>query len=303
MGKLIDLTNQKFNLLTVISKIEGSSPVKWKCKCDCGNFCEVSGNNLRNNHTKSCGCLKKLSGHQTGSANKKDLTGLRFVRLLVISEANLHEKRVSWNCVCDCGNECVVLSTNLLSGTTKSCGCLKKESIVKAHKIDMIGKKFGKLLVLSELTERDSDGSYKYLCECECGNQKIISGCSLRSGMTTSCGCINYSIGEQNIINILQQNNINFIKEYSIKELNYLRFDFALFENNKINRLIEFDGRQHYEKINSVWEKTCSLTERQKRDNIKNEYAKSHNIPLVRIPYWERDNITLEMLMGDEYLI
>lgn len=63
MGKLIDLTNQKFNLLTVISKIEGSSPVKWKCKCDCGNFCEVSGNNLRNNHTKSCGCLKKLSGH------------------------------------------------------------------------------------------------------------------------------------------------------------------------------------------------------------------------------------------------
>lgn len=40
-----------------------------------------------------------------------------------------------------------------------------------------------------------------------------------------------------------------------------------------------------------------------RRDNEKNEYALSHNIPLVRIPYWERDNITLDMLLGDQYLI
>ena len=36
---------------------------------------------------------------------------------------------------------------------------------------------------------------------------------------------------------------------------------------------------------------------------MKNEYALSHNIPLVRIPYWERDNITLEMILEDKYLI
>ena len=39
----------------------------------------------------------------------------------------------------------------------------------------------------------------------------------------------------------------------------------------------------------------------QKRDKIKNEYALSHNIPLVRIPYWERDKITLEMILGSTY--
>ena len=38
-------------------------------------------------------------------------------------------------------------------------------------------------------------------------------------------------------------------------------------------------------------------------DTIKNNYAFNHNIPLVRIPYTERDNITLEMIMGDKYLI
>jgi hypothetical protein len=45
------------------------------------------------------------------------------------------------------------------------------------------------------------------------------------------------------------------------------------------------------------------LTETQNNDMIKNEYCKSNNIPLVRIPYWKRDNITLEMLLGEEYLI
>lgn len=36
---------------------------------------------------------------------------------------------------------------------------------------------------------------------------------------------------------------------------------------------------------------------------MKNEWAKEHNIPLVRIPYWERDKITLDMILGDKYLV
>lgn len=46
-----------------------------------------------------------------------------------------------------------------------------------------------------------------------------------------------------------------------------------------------------------------SLEKRQAHDHIKNEYAKSHNIPLVRIPYTELDNISLDMIMGDKFLI
>lgn len=38
-------------------------------------------------------------------------------------------------------------------------------------------------------------------------------------------------------------------------------------------------------------------------DIIKNKYSKDNNIPLVRIPYWERNKMTLEMLLGKEYLI
>ena len=39
------------------------------------------------------------------------------------------------------------------------------------------------------------------------------------------------------------------------------------------------------------------------RDLFRNQWAAAHNIPLVRIPYWEKDNITLEMLLGDKYLM
>lgn len=36
---------------------------------------------------------------------------------------------------------------------------------------------------------------------------------------------------------------------------------------------------------------------------MKNKYCLINNIPLVRIPYWERDNITLDIILGDKYLV
>ena len=115
------------------------------------------------------------------------------------------------------------------------------------------------------------------------------------------------SVGELIIQNILINNQILFIKEKSFDDLHYdnninsrPRFDFYLPE---FNRLIEFDGAQHSCQTNLNWEQNVSLKERQQRDKVKNEWATAHNISLVRIPYWERDNITLEMLLGDKYLV
>lgn len=55
-----DLTGMKFGRLFVLYKIEESknTRIKWKCKCDCGNYTDVFGYNLKNKHTESCGCLK-----------------------------------------------------------------------------------------------------------------------------------------------------------------------------------------------------------------------------------------------------
>lgn len=56
MGKLIDLTDRTFDMLTVIKRVEDRKPGRpmWLCRCECGNTVVVSSTNLlRTNGTKS----------------------------------------------------------------------------------------------------------------------------------------------------------------------------------------------------------------------------------------------------------
>lgn len=62
----------------------------------------------------------------------KDLTGKKFNRLLVVGFAFVdNHGKAMWNCLCDCGGTSVVAGGKLMSGSTKSCGCLKTERIAK----------------------------------------------------------------------------------------------------------------------------------------------------------------------------
>lgn len=64
---------------------------------------------------------------------RKDLTNLTFERLTVTASSGKDEHgHIRWSCRCRCGNEIVVRSGSLLSGATKSCGCLQKEATSKA---------------------------------------------------------------------------------------------------------------------------------------------------------------------------
>lgn len=58
MGKLIDLTGQKFGRLTVVSRAgTKDGHAAWRCRCDCDNESVVNGKYLRFGLTQSCGCL------------------------------------------------------------------------------------------------------------------------------------------------------------------------------------------------------------------------------------------------------
>ena len=55
---------------------------------------------------------------------------------------------------------------------------------------DLIGQKFGRLTVISFNEEVSKQKGYScWNCKCDCGNEKVIRGNSLKNGHTTSCGC------------------------------------------------------------------------------------------------------------------
>lgn len=74
---------------------------------------------------------KKYANRYQEYMDTEDLTDMKFRRLTVISRApdkiNKNKRIPMWNCLCDCGNSCVVSGYLLQSGKTQSCGCIRKE--------------------------------------------------------------------------------------------------------------------------------------------------------------------------------
>ena len=89
-----------------------------------------------------------------------------------------------WKCRCICGASKIVSSRKVRRGD--SCGCIA--SACRESKT-LVGKQYGRLLVVKKLDEVDGSRGRHYLCLCECGQEKSISSTSLRTG-TKSCGCL-----------------------------------------------------------------------------------------------------------------
>lgn len=294
----VDITNQKFGRLTVLEYVGNSS---WKCKCDCGNIKTIKTANLKNGNTKSCGCLQK---EKVKEAIWKDLTNQKFGRLTVLFPTEKKQgSNIIWHCKCDCGKECDIAGNNLTSGNSTSCGCFKIENTKELLTKNLIGQKFGRLTVIEKTEERDGR-SIIWLCKCECGNFKKISSRNLIHDKIKSCGCLR-SLGEEKIEKILKENNISFMRQKTFSNCINLNTGYPLYFDFYINDffLLEFDGIQHFKYTNNDWNTKENFEKTKLRDKIKDEYCLINNIPLKRIPYWEIDNLTLELIMSDKYLI
>lgn len=181
-----ELIGQKFGKLMVIGKtdhLEERYRV-WLCRCDCGNSIEVNTRKLKRGTVLDCGC----GGKKRRANQKEDLVGQKFGQLTVLSESPRRMAgRISWNCLCTCGNQKIITSQALKSGKTKSCGCLRKKNGNKMQNLS--GRKFKRLTVLYPTNERDQNGSVIWHCRCECGKECNVSADSLQRGNTVSCGC------------------------------------------------------------------------------------------------------------------
>lgn len=187
MPKLKNLKGQRFGNLTVINRDENtkSGTVRWICKCDCGKTVGVSSGNLQSGNTKSCGCKK---GEMIGKKLTKDLAGMKFGYYTVLKKQPPVNGKTVFLCQCDCGVQRNVLSTNLIRGLTKSCGCKSSEMLSKTNKIDISGERYGKLAVIKMLP--NTIGDAKFECKCDCGNKIIVRAPELKNNKTKSCGCL-----------------------------------------------------------------------------------------------------------------
>ena len=293
--KLIDLTNQRFGKLLVLKRdLEKTNGTYWICQCDCGKIISARKDQLTRIKypKKSCGCDQKEKASQIHLKNEIGNT-YGYLTVLYRTE-DLRPGEARWHCKCKCGKECNVSGVHLRNGSVQSCGCKKFES---HNGINEIGKRYGKLTVLERSNKTDGTHIF-WKCKCDCGNICDINGTYLRLGISTNCGC-ERSVGEQKITKILQENNINFKREFTFSDLlgdgeGRLRFDFGILDNN--NNLIEYDGIQHFE-INCFGNDKNDFDILKKYDKIKEEYCKNNNIPLIRIPYTKLGTLNLQDLM------
>jgi hypothetical protein len=179
LPKKIDMTGQRYGKLVVIREGDRTTPSKkiyWLCKCDCGIEKEIIGDSLRKGTSTSCGCNKRL-----------DLTGKKYGMLDVLERVSgANSRRTYWRCKCECGVVKNIIGSNLVNGTTKSCGCTRDGS---NRVIDMSGEKYGRLKVL-RFSHFDEFRNAIWECKCDCGKSTYTNGASMRAGTSQSCGCL-----------------------------------------------------------------------------------------------------------------
>lgn len=134
MPTRLNLKDQRFGRLTAqtctVVRKHKSWISYWNCICDCGKTVTVQANSLRRGTTRSCGCLSSELAAKRRSKNRK-LTGQTFGRWLVIGlqhSYNMQRYRI-WRCQCTCGTIKQVTEASLINKTSKSCGCLAKDTV------------------------------------------------------------------------------------------------------------------------------------------------------------------------------
>lgn len=197
-----ELTGLRFGRLAILQLAEErrKGAVAWQCLCDCGNMTLATSHQLKTGAKKSCGCLKQERMGQRKSDSERDMSGLRFGRLVVLHLAE--ERRygmITWKCKCDCGNLTLALDQQLRTGTKKSCGCLQKDIVLqrrKNHTAVASGQQFGQLTTMCFAKER-INSTVTWECRCSCGNLMLATEYQLTNGLKKSCGCLLKSIALQ----------------------------------------------------------------------------------------------------------
>lgn len=270
-----------------------------KCHCLIDNYIwDAIPNNLK----KGEGC--PICGRKTNS-KKRTKTKNDFIdeisnrfkdEIVLISDYNGARNNVTCKCVKhNC--EFDIIASNLVNSSTKPCpicrGDATRERCIKSNKQFLQELKLVNPNIIP--LEEYIDDHSKILCKCNIHNYEWYAEPNKILHRRTGCPkCSSYH-NENVILDILDKWNYKYIIQKRFddcRDKNTLPFDIYL---EDFNICIEYDGEQHYYPI-----KRGSMTDKEaeenylltvKHDKIKTEYCQKNNIGLIRIPYWENDDI------------
>ena len=274
---------------------------------------EIIGNFINVNSKIKCHCLiddyvwcarpsKLLSGQgcpicgKKKCADSKTLSHQEFVaklhnvnpNIVVLSNYEKSKKAISVECSID-HYKWNATPNALLSGRSGCKLCAnRKQRMSHKNFVNRLSIISPNIKITGEYFNSKTPINYQCL---DCGLNHKATPSNLLKGY--GCPICKKSKGEKKCLKYFQDNNIIFTPQYQYSDLygvnNYpLRFDFAILGiNHNVLGLIEYDGIFHFEKQydNDGYENL------QIHDQRKNIYCEEHNIPLLRIPYWEYDNV------------
>lgn len=266
-------------------------------KCGCGEEFETTWNDFRNSNKRQC---NKCGGRIVWDITKIQKYIEKNSDCKLISKKYVYRETNKVKIECACGNEFESRWSVFLSGKHQCNECSIKEMIKKTtlspseyeEKVDRFTN--GDFIVLGEYINCSTRVLIKHK---KCG--KTFYANPSKFPKSAFCPECHMSKGEMRTALYLDAFNITYEREYSYfdcmnKEKDtLLRFDFYL---EDYNILIEYDGLAHFQPVDFAgkgkeWaEKRFKI--QQTNDEIKNKYCIDNNIKLVRIKYFDFDNIS-----------
>lgn len=260
----------------------------------CNYEWEITPDNfLRGNRCPNCNGGTKYS-HEVFKDKVYGIAGNEYdiLSMYVNNKSKVKMKHII------CGHNYEVTPRDFLGGNRCPKCFGNKKKTTEEFKDDVYNLVFNEYLVYGEYVNAHTLINMKHNI---CGTEFNTKPNNFLSGKR--CPQCNESKGESKIRIFLSNNLLLFKNQYKIKKCkNFypLPFDFAVFDKNKkLTLLIEYDGEHHFRPIDFYGgEKYFKYV--QKNDQIKNMYCKENNIPLIRIPYWDFDNI--EKILNKELI-
>ena len=271
-------------------------------KCKCTNTFTTTWDQFKSSNKRQC--------NQCGHANSgsKAPTSIQVIKefievesnsgCLLISKEHLLGEKIEIRC--PCGNPFKTKFTTFKTNNKRKCNtCKIEEGAIKKRKgSEIFAEEFyeiwgDKYTLLSNYVK----DTIKIKIRCNTCKSEYYTHPSSVTRRETGCGKCSASKGERTIQQILRKHDIEFISEKSFERIKKLRFDFLVQDNF----LLEYDGEFHFEMATfSKDERKMmkKLIKQQKNDRTKNQFCIDNNIPLIRIPYWEFNNLEELVVMA-----